>query len=254
MKKLVLTSLAVVASAVLVHAQGLVSLAATVKGVVDTNGASIGEGTGAATGLDAYYFELLDMTASQWAGLSGSQQTGADNLLANPSDLSLWSDSGISGNTSGLGTQAGEITALGGSAGTTAANWGAPTGSSYSTGPTDYYMIVGWSAGLGANWAAVAGAITNSSVGSSGWFGETAIYYNEAGGGPDTLPVVSVWGSSASTTTLAGAGTPSGEVAGILQLMPVPEPATLALAGFGGISMLFLRRRKVWSSRKNRTS
>ncbi len=115
-----------------------------------------------------------------------------------------------------------------------------------STGPTDYYTIVGWSSTVGASWAQVlgelqGGSLTGGEIGA--WFGQTGVAFNEAGGGPSTLPAVSVFGtSSTSGSGLAGSGLPA--VAGSLVLNPIPEPATLALAGLGGISMLFLRRRK----------
>src|SRR5262249_40819493 len=41
-----------------------------------------------------------------------------------------------------------------------------------------------------------------------------------------------------------GDGTGNGAYFNSISISPVPEPATLALAGLGGVSMLFLRRRK----------
>lgn len=64
MKKIILTSLALVAGALFTHAQGTISLQEG-KGVVVTNGSSIGEGTGNAyTGLGSYFYDVLDMTAT----------------------------------------------------------------------------------------------------------------------------------------------------------------------------------------------
>jgi len=238
MKKLVLTGLVMVAGAFLAHSQGLVTIQEGTKNSAELYSNSVAV-AGSVSGA-SYIFELLDMTSAQYGSLTSGQLTGIDNLQQNPSDISLWTDSGISG-TAGAGFTVGAINGLGAAAGTTAANWGAPTGTSYSTGPTDYYIVVGWSSNLGANWQAVSTALGTAT---SGWFGETSVYFNEAGGGANNLSVVNVLGTSAATTGLAGGGTPSGDAAGILLLDPVPEPTTLALAGLGGISMLFLRRRK----------
>jgi len=242
MKKLVLTTVALVAGVFLIHAQGLVTINAGTKGTVETNGVTEGAASAAYGGYDV---ELLDMTSAAWASLSGTQQAGAANIFSNPSDLSLWTDSGISGAT-GTGLSSGEINGLGAGAGTTAANWGAPGGTTYASGATDYYVVVGWSTTLGTSWGSISNAIAGADLagGANNYVGSSAVYFNEAGGGADSLPVISVWGTSAATTGLAGAGTPSGDAAGLLVLNPVPEPTTLALAGLGGLSMLFLRRRK----------
>jgi len=252
MKKLVLTSIAIFAGAMLVHAQGYVALTATVKGTVQTNGTSIGEGSGSASASigGAYDVEILDMTSNSWASLSPSQQAGADNLLQNPSDVSLWTDSGLSGTTA-QGTTAGEVSvATGGGSGATAANWSSPTGSSYNTAANaDYYLIVGWSANEGLSWTQVASALNSGlpvSGANGGWFGETVVAWNYAGNPGNSLNAVNAWSGSGATST-TGTGLPNGDAAGDLVLLPVttvPEPASLVLAGLGGISMLLLRRRK----------
>jgi len=245
MKKLVLTMVALAAGAMLVHAQGLVSMAAGANGTVQTNNGVGGYGSANGT-VAGYDVELLDMTAAAWAGLSGSQSNAALNVFQNPSAVSLWTDSLVSG-TVGSGLANGRITALGGAGGTTAANWAAPTGASYSSGAIDYYVIVGWTTAGGlTSWSAVVNALNGSTLPATAtsFYGESAVYNNATGGGPSSLPVVNVFATSAGSTGIAGAGTPTGDVAGLLQLNPVPEPTTLALAGLGGIATLFLRRRK----------
>lgn len=247
MKKLVLTSIAALAGATLVHAQGTISLQEAQAGTVITNGTAIGGGTGnAASGYD---YEILDMTSASWAGLSGNQQTGADSLLANPSDVSLWTDSGVSGAAASL--TKGGIVGLGTGAGTSAANWAAPTSSNtpggdptayYTAAGYDYYVVVGWSTSLGTTWSAVSSALASAT---SGYFGMSSVFYNYGGGSGLSAPNVF---SPAATTQLPGSGTgTTGQVNPEITLMAitvVPEPTTLALAGLGGISMLFLRRRK----------
>lgn len=244
MKKLVLTTMAVVAGAMLSHAQGSISLQGA-KGVVQTNGATLGLGSGnLSTTALGYYFEVLDMSQSTYAGLTGSQSNGVANLFANGADASLWTDTGVSGVNQTSSLTAGGVIGEGTATGTSAANWGAPTGNVYATGTIDYYVIVGWSSNEGTSWATVASELENNSwqiLGAGAWFGETAVGYNYSGGGPNTLNAVNVWGTS-SASGLAGSGL--GGTNPELVLTPVPEPTTLALAGLGGISMLFLRRRK----------
>jgi len=248
MKKIVLTSVAIFASAMLVHAQGYISLGASIKGTVQTNGTSIGEGSGSAsfTTGPGYDVEVLDMTSNSWTALTPSQQSGADNLLQNPNDVSLWTDSGISGSV-GQGTSAGEITTeTGGTAGASAANWALPPGPTYNTAANvDYYVVVGWSVNEGPTWAQVASALNGGTLG-AGWFGSSVVAFNYAGNPTVSLNAVSAWGSS-TVTGLAGSGFANGDVAGDLVLTPVttvPEPGASVLACLGGLSMLFLRRRK----------
>jgi hypothetical protein len=240
MKKLIVTALTLVMGAALTRSQGIVSLQFGVSGTVYTNTPSASGPIHG--GLNAYYFEALDMTQSQWNSLTAGQQAAAANILENPSAVSLWTDTAISGANYTVAN--GGVTGLGGAAGTTAANWGAPTGASYATGSIDYYVIVGWSANLGSSWSTLASEIEGSGFGSiSGvpFFGESAVAYNYSGGGPSALPPVSLWATSAATG-LAGSGFSTSQQA--LTLYAMPEPTTIALAGLGGLSMLFLRRRK----------
>jgi hypothetical protein len=236
MKKLVLTSMAMVLGAVLAHAQGTITLATTAA-TVNLSSNSVVVGNAAGTG---WSYEVLDMTSSAYLGLSANQQAAAYNLLNNNSAFSLWTDSTVTG--AGNNLHAGGIA---GNGNATANNWAAPaTAAGYSTAPSyDYYTVVGWNNALG-NWAAVQAFLNAGTLASqNGWFGQSAtVAYNYAGGGTSGLAAVDVWGASG--TGLAGSGgVPT--VAGLtLQAIPTPEPTTLALAGLGGISMLFLRRRK----------
>jgi hypothetical protein len=242
MKKTILTSLAVISCAFLSQAQGLISLQETTTGTVFTNGPVLGEGNGPVSkSPSSYYYDVLDMTAASWAGLTPAQQAGAQNLLANPSDVALWTDSGVTGINATL--TGGGISGLGGTTGTTAANWAAPTDNTYDSAPSyDYYMVVGWSANEGTSWSTVGDEIENDSFPAIGWYGETQVMYNYAGGGPDNVAAPNVF-SSSSFTGLAGSG--SGATNPELTLEPVvPEPTTLALAGLAGLSVIFLHRRK----------
>jgi hypothetical protein len=239
MRKWLLINIALALGTILTHAQGTITLN-TIMGTVETNdGLSIGPARGT-----SWTYEVLDMTESQWLGLSAAEQAEAYNLSGgDPQAVSLWTDSGVSGTGPNLVTHAGGIVSVGDA---TAANWAAPTGLSYNTAPSyDYYTVLGWSANLG-DWSAVDNALQGSNLsGEDGWFGQTGVAFNYAGGGPDGLAPVSVW-SDSQVTGLSNSGMPDGDVAGDLVLYPLlPEPTTLALVGLGGISMLFLRRRKV---------
>jgi len=236
--------MAVASGAMLAHSQGLVNMQENALGFVQTNATSLSGNTGNVHGLGAYDFELLDMTSASWASLTAGQQAGAANLFANPSDISLWTDSTINGNSD---NSAGEVS---GGSSVAASGWGLPTGAGYSSGSVDEYVIVGWSSNEGTTWTAVSAelqnhnwAVSSSAGGPFGFFGETAAAFNVAGGGPNNLTAVAIWGGS-TQTGIAGSGFST--TTGTLVLTPivVPEPTTLALAGLGGISMLFLRRRK----------
>ncbi len=232
-----------VAGALLVHAQGTISIQGP-KGTVVTNTGSI-SGVAIGTTGAAYDYELLDLTQAQFNGLTAGQQTGIYSLASNQSDISLWTDSGISGANAATTIAAGGVNGPGGGGGTSVANWGLPTGGTYNTGSINYYTIVGWSATMG-NWSTVEAELLagDLSTGVNQFFGQTLTAYNYAGGA-NSLNAVNLWGGSA-TTSNAGTGLPnSGNGSLVLSaIAPVPEPATLALAGLGGISMLFLRRRK----------
>jgi hypothetical protein len=246
MKKLTTIALALAAGVAFVHAQGTIVLQQETAGLVYTNttdigGSAVGQIVQSASG--SYYYDVLDMQSSVWAGLTVQQQAAAANLLANPSAISLWTDSGVTGDNVTTGTSKGS--GIAGGNGVSAANWGAPTGATYSTGPVDDYTIVGWSASEGTSWTTVSAELAAGFI-IPGFFGQTAVAYDNSGGGADSLPGVSVWGASPNGTTgLAGSGGLGTGPDGLtLFAVPVPEPATLALAGLGGLSMLFLRRRK----------
>jgi len=176
MKKLVLTSVAVMAGALMAHSQGYIALSDATADTVQTNGSSIAEGTGKLfNGASGYYFEVLDMTAASYTGLSSGQKTAADDLqvAGGSTAVSLWTDSAVSGvNTTGL--TGGGVSGLGGASGTTAANWAAPTANTgYNTAANvDYYVIVGWSANEGTTWSQVSGELTSGTWTSvaNGWF------------------------------------------------------------------------------------
>ena len=54
------------------------------------------------------------------------------------------------------------------------------------------------------------------------------------------------WGVNGGTVYVGDGSGPTDAINGFVvgEVVPVPEPSTLALAGLGGLSLLFLRRRK----------
>lgn len=237
MKRLILTALALVAGIALAQAQGTITIASTAPTVYTNDFTHSGPATGAS---GTFIFEVLDMTQGAWGGLTSVQQAEAYDLFDYSQAVTLWTDSSVSGINSTL--HAGGINSSGNA---TAANWAAPTSSAgYSTAPSyDFYTIVGWSANLG-NWSTVSAGLANGTLLDTQEtiaFGQTMqVAYNYAGGGPGALPSADLFGIS--PTGLPGSGgLPTIDA---LTLIVVPEPATLALVGLGGLSMLFRRRRK----------
>lgn len=236
MKKLTTIALVLAAGVAFVHAQGTITMSTTADEAYTNNGVA----SGGTFGNGNFKFEVLDMTQSVYAGLTSQEQAGIYDLYANPSDLSLWTDSGISGQSS---THPGGITSTAGSAN----DWVAPTSSAgYNTAPNyDYYTIIGWSASgpgsEGATYSAFAANVSGDTLVAGGFWGQSGTAYNYAGGGASGLPAVGLFSGSSATQLAGSGGLPSVDA---VTLYAVPEPATLALAGMGGLSMLFLRRRK----------
>jgi hypothetical protein len=202
MKKLALTVLALAAGIALIRAQGTISINTTLAEVYTNDGmGDVGPITGA---VGSYLFEVLDMTQSMYASLTAQEQAAAYNLLEYPSDVSLWTDSGVSGANAPL--HPGGIN----SPTATANNWAAPSsGMGYSTaGSYDYYTIVGWSANMGPNWSTVSSELGAATL--FGWFGQTGLAYNYAGDPNNApFPPVNLFSSSAATGLAGSGGLPS---------------------------------------------
>jgi hypothetical protein len=190
-----------------------------------------GPGTGGVSGKTGplssgqiYYYQLL------------IQAYTGGGVVDNPNAANGWVTAQFASSPSITNSAApvyGAVAGPGGAAGAPVANWGAPTGAAASQGGTEmYFMLVGWSSSLGSSWTTVYNDIVNNTWTGVNYVGWSAVGYDFAGGGPNNVPAVSLFGGT-------------GLTAGVQMFeTPIPEPSTMVLAGLGGLSLLLFRRRK----------
>jgi len=235
MKKIVLTTVCVLAMTGAAFAQGLVNWGSISFGAMtaQTNsttyspffggGSAVGGAVGGTSGssLNTYY-ELL-YTSYTVGGPAATIPTFASLLT--------WSDSGLTATNAG---STGRLTPVNGNS-SAAVPWAA--------GVTDSIVLIGWSANLGSSWGVVSNELKSGSyqtvlAGQQGFFGVSTTGYLTGSVAP--APGAAVFNNAATAN-----GLPIFSLNTQLNLLPtVPEPATMALMGLGGLSLLLFRRQR----------
>jgi len=249
MKKLILTTVCAFAMAGAAMAQGLINWNTAPSGNItaQTNGtvysplfgggsANLAQGNtqGSFAAGTAYYYTLL----------YGSQNTTGIQVV-DPSTVSAllsgWSTTGLYATNVGTGGRIQYISPNGAAS----LPWG---GNTDNPGQSNNIVLVGWSANLGTSWSAVSNVLANWSTLGSGivgnaFFGMSATGYLV---GNDSPASGVIWDSpTANSFGLNGLDISAASGNAIqLYLLPVPEPTTLALAGLGGLSLMFFRRQR----------
>jgi len=232
MKKTLLT-LAIVASAAAAYAQGFVYFSNSGNTHVSTNSAVGGAAAGtlaanAGTVGTTYYFALfISSTApGATAAISGTSastyafQNGSGWTFDNPSSTAGYLGAAYATNN--------------GTAGQFTATDQDPANSSQTllaSGAAQYFVVVGWSANIGSTLTALASYLADPTV--TGWVGQSAASGSILPGTP-----------SGSEVAVMGKNAPGIPGFTLGEVVPTPEPATMALAAIGGASLLLFRRKK----------
>ncbi len=206
-----------------------------IQGTINGAGTVGNAGNATTGGID---YELL------YGGINnaGIAVTGASAPSNSLSALLVYKDAGLSAINSG---SAGRLIPTAGSSTVQAS---VPWPSTQ----TNNILLVGWSSDFatlaGANtWLSVSNALANWSSTYEALAAESGLQYYF---GVSMVGYVEPDASSPGITLFGGAATygqaiddPAGAPVS-LDLMPIPEPTTMVLAGLGGLSLLLLRRRK----------
>jgi hypothetical protein len=233
MKKILLTSVCVLAITGAALAQGTVNWAISFTSMTAQTNTAVGPlfggagtggtvgNTGSATGTGlGYDYELL------YTSYSGG---GSLATIPNLTSLLTWQDTGLSATN---GNTAGRLTVINGNTAAVVP---------WASGTTDSIVLVGWSANLGSTWGAVSNELANDTyltvlAGQLGFFGVSTTGFIAAASGN---PGANVFNNA----SISGTGTPIFSLNTQLYGLAVPEPATMALVGLGGLSLMLFRRR-----------
>lgn len=247
MKKITLTILCAIGVSGAAFAQGFIQWVTPTTAVsYETNTAFSplfgGPGNGGTVGL----------TTTNLGGFDEALLTQTDPTGVLPTDTNVWDGTWtgnvlngngvLTGTNSGAANGFGKINAaLGGNA--IQVNW--------ANGTTNGVVLVAWSTDLGNSWAVVSNILAGIAVGNYNaftaqdptgalaYFGETAFGYLNPNAASPGVAITQNNG----TPGAAGLGIFSPNTQ-LYEINPTPEPASLAVAGLGGLSLLLFRRRK----------
>jgi hypothetical protein len=233
MKKLLLTIGLMTAVAVGSYGQGTIVFGNTGGTRVSTNSGpgnvTTGVGLVAPNSTQLYYYALFYSTTQTTVGGVNVNVVGTNGVYA--FNAAGWSD-GTTGGAYSTNAAFGRFQPSAPNTDQSASVNGLGGGTSAT------FVIVGWSANIGSTVAQLAQYLAGQGplfvAGNAGWVGESAVSGLIA---PGTL-------GSTSAAGLMGAALPfiSGFTLG--EVIPTPEPGTLALCALGGASLLMLRRKK----------
>lgn len=225
MKKLTFIAAVVALTTVVSHAQGLVAFINTsaAGSKISTNSVAGGAQTGLTPAVaNQFYYALYSATPSTTTvqGSTAAWIPGASGSVASTFGVlgdASWTFRGYATNTATVGRLQGvNPLAITGVAG----------------GGTANFVVLGWSANLGADIASLQSSLTSANWSGLGFIGESAVGATLTLGDGGSIPTPGI---------LAASGAVTGFTVGII---PVPEPSTMALAALGGASLLLFRRRK----------
>ena len=184
-----------------------------------TGGGTIGNTANGATSGLHYDYELL------YSSFNGTITTDTSVWDSN------WYDAGLSATNS---FTASRLAPINGSGAATVP---------WAGGTTNNIVLVGWSSNLGTSWAIVSAELANWQT-DQGNFSGQAVLFGESNFGYINPNVAPAAGAVVFNTAATANGLPIFSLNTQLYLLPTPEPASLALVGLGGLSMLLFRRRK----------